>query len=106
MKGLKKNLRQTDRETDIATTRPLGQVGENLDFGTSSKNVFRYPLKKGPFCPFLSILVSVLLSPSVERFSVSRMRVFCIPFLEAAKIIRLQNFLEEFDLLSKVAQFG
>ena len=30
----------------------------------------------GTFCPFLFVLVSVLLSASVKRFSVSRMRDF------------------------------
>ena len=32
--------------------------------------------KIGPFCQFLSVLVSVLLFASVERFSVSRMHDF------------------------------
>ena len=47
-----------------------------------------------PLCPFLSVLVLVLLSASVERFSVSRMQ----DFLLGLKITLIASTLFHMDL--------
>ena len=53
--------------------------------------------KNGFLCTFLSVLVSVLLSTSVERFSVSRMRDF---FLYCSfNFINIYNFCDFFSLI-------
>ena len=39
------------------------------------------------FCPFLSVLVSVLLSASIKRFSVSRMQDFFTPQMKEVKAV-------------------
>ena len=46
-------------------------------------------MENGIFCPFLFILVLVLLSASVERFNVSRMRDFFSLFV--IEVQKLEN---------------
>ena len=63
-----------DKAKKIVKNRPTNHI---IYYLIQHKMFFFFfdPLPKKN-CPFLSVLVSVLLSPSVKRFSVSRIRDF------------------------------